>query len=114
MNYGSFEIWAIILLIGIGTLVLRYSFLGIIGSRALPEWVLRHLRYTPVAVIPGLMAPLIFFPPVTDGETDPGRLAVAAAALGAGVVTRSPIWAIVAGLAVAVLLSLTNGLAMPG
>lgn len=114
MNYGSFEIWAIILLIGIGTLVLRYSFLSLIGSRTLPGWVLRHLRYTPVAVIPGLMAPLIFFPPITGGETDPGRLAVAAAALVTGVVTRSPLWAIAAGVAIAALLSLTNGLAIPG
>ena len=114
MSYGSVEIWAIILLIGIGTLALRYSFLGLIGRRALPEWVLRHLRYTPVAVIPGLMAPLVFFPPVTDGETDPGRLAVAAATLAAGVLTRNPLWAIAGGVAALTVLGLANGLAVPG
>ncbi len=113
MSYSSFEIWAIILLIGFGTLVLRYSFLGLIGSRSLPEWVLRHLRYTPVAVIPGLMAPLVFFPPVTEGESDPGRLAVAAATLLAGVLTRSPLWAIAAGVAVLTALALMGVLVVP-
>ena len=114
MNYGTVEIWAIILLIGIGTLALRFSFLGLIGSRALPDWVLRHLRYTPVAVIPGLMAPLVFFPPVTGGETDPGRLAVAAVTLLAGVLTRSPLWAIAAGGAMLTGLALTGVLVVPG
>ncbi|RUM49434.1 MAG: hypothetical protein DSY85_15675, partial [Marinomonas sp.] len=46
------SIWAVIILLGIGTYLIRYSFLGIIGGRDLPEWLLRHLRYVPFAVLP--------------------------------------------------------------
>ena len=40
---------------GIGTFLVRFSFLGLIGNRDLPPWLLRHLRYTPVAVFPALV-----------------------------------------------------------
>ena len=42
----TFTTWATIVALGIGTFLIRFSFLGIIGDRQLPEWVLRHLRYT--------------------------------------------------------------------
>ena len=71
----------IIALMGIGTYLIRFSFLGLIGDRKLPEWALRHLRYTPVAVLPGLVAPLVLWPSETAGETDPARIAAALATL---------------------------------
>jgi branched-subunit amino acid transport protein len=74
MDYSTAQIWAIILALALGTFALRYSFLGLIGRRRLPEWALRHLRYTPVAVLPGLIAPLVLFPAATDGQPDPARL----------------------------------------
>jgi len=97
MNYSQAEIWGIIAGLGVGTLLLRYSFLGLVGRRELPEWALRHLRYTPVAVLPGLIAPQIFFPPANDGVTDPARLAAAVLTLAVGYVTKSAVWAIVVG-----------------
>ena len=97
MDYSQAQIWAIILGLGVGTLALRFSFLGLIGRRQLPEWVLRHLRYTPVALIPGLIAPQILFPPANEGVTDPLRLAAAAVTLAVGYKTRSVLWAIMAG-----------------
>ena len=75
MTYSDAQIWTIIVLLGVGTFLIRFSFLGLIGSRKLPEWALRHLRYTPVAVLPGLVAPLVLFPAATDGNPDPARLA---------------------------------------
>ena len=75
MSYSDLTIWCIILALGIGTYLIRFSFLGLVGSRKMPEWVLRHLRYTPVAVLPGLVAPLVLWPAATNGETDPARLA---------------------------------------
>lgn len=77
MSYSDAQIWSIIALLGIGTFLVRFSFLGLIGNRPLPDWVLRHLRYTPVALLPGLVAPLIVWPTATGGETDPARLATA-------------------------------------
>lgn len=97
MDYTSAQIWAIIVALALGTFALRYSFLGLIGRRPLPEWALRHLRYTAVAVLPGLIAPLILFPSATGGEPDPARLMAAGVTLGVGLRTRNVLWAILAG-----------------
>lgn len=90
-------VWTIIIAMGIGTFVIRFSFLGLIGDRDLPPWVLRHLRYTAVAVLPALVAPLVIWPDATDGALDPARLAAAVVTLSVGTLTKSVIWAIVAG-----------------
>jgi len=97
--YGTPAIWLIILALGIGTFFLRYSFLGLVGNRPLPEWALRYLRYTAVAVLPGLVAPLVLWPASTGGTPDPARLIAAAATLAVGVITRNTLAAIVGGLA---------------
>jgi branched-subunit amino acid transport protein len=99
MNYSNAEIWFTILTLGAGTFLLRYSFLGAIGSRPMPQWFLRMLRYTAVAVLPALAAPLVVWPAATHGQTDPVRLAAAAATLIAGFATRNTLAAIVAGAA---------------
>lgn len=107
MTLTTAEIWTIIVLLGAGTFLLRLSFLGLGGSAGWPPVVLRLLRYTPVAVIPGLVAPLILWPAATEGVPDPARLAAAAVTLGVGLWLRSPIWAILAGaLTLSVLLRL--------
>ena len=99
MNYSNAEIWFTILTLGAGTFLLRYSFLGAIGSRPMPQWFLRMLRYTAVAVLPALAAPLVVWPAATHGQTDPVRLAAAAATLIAGFATRNTLAAILAGAA---------------
>ena len=73
--------WTVTILLGIGTFLIRFSFLGLIGDRKMPDWVLRHLRYTPVAILPGLVAPLVMWPEATGGTPDPVRLTAAAATL---------------------------------
>ncbi|MEH6775967.1 MAG: AzlD domain-containing protein [Cereibacter changlensis] len=93
------QIWTVIIVLGLGTFLLRFSFLGMIGSRAMPGWALRLLRYTPVAVMPGLVAPLVLWPAATGGETDPARLAAALVTLAAGVLTRNVLAAIFLGAA---------------
>ena len=97
-GWSDAAIWGIITLLGLGTWLFRFSFLGLIGGRDLPDWLLRHLRYTPVAVLPALIAPLVVWPRATGGELDPIRLAAALMALGVGVLTRSVLGAIVAGM----------------
>lgn len=93
-------LWTVIAGLGAGSFALRFLFLGLIGNRPLPAWVLRHLRYTAVAIIPALVAPMVLWPKATGGETDPARLAAAAAALAVGVLTRSVLGAILAGAVV--------------
>jgi branched-subunit amino acid transport protein len=98
MNYSDANIWLIIVAMGIGTFGLRFVFLGIIGGRDMPPWVLRHLRYTAVAVMPGLIAPLVLWPAATGGQPDTARLAAAAVTLTLGLVTRNVIASIVGGI----------------
>ncbi len=93
-------IWIVIVFLGIGTFLIRYSFLGVLGGRDLPDWVLRHLRYVPVAVLPALIAPMVVWPEVTGGSLDPARLLAAAAALLIGALFRSTLGAIFGGMAV--------------
>jgi branched-subunit amino acid transport protein len=99
MSYSEAGIWAVIVLLGLGTFLIRFSFLGLIGDRNLPDWVLRHLRYTPVAVLPGLVAPLVIWPAATGGETDPARLSAALVTLAAGYLTKNFVAAACAGAA---------------
>jgi len=90
-------VWGVILALGVGTFLIRFSFLGLIGRRKLPEWVLRHLRYTAVAVLPGLVAPLVIWPAATGGVPDPARFLAAVATVAAGVWTRGVLGAMAAG-----------------
>jgi branched-subunit amino acid transport protein len=92
------RIWTVILVLGAGTFLIRYSFIGLVGDRRLPEWATRLLRYVPMAVMPGLVAPLVVWPQATGGETDPARLLAALVALGIGAATRSVLGAIVGGM----------------
>lgn len=90
-------IWFVILALGIGTYLIRWSFLGAIGDRDLPDWVIRLLRYTPVAVLPALVTPLVVWPAATDGQPDPARLSAAVVTVAIGVLTKSVMLAIIGG-----------------
>ena len=97
MQASATEIWVIIAVLGVGTYLIRWSFLGALGDRDLPNWMLRMLRYTPVAVLPALVAPLVVWPAATGGNADPARMAAAAATVALGVLTRNVMLAILAG-----------------
>ena len=97
MTYSTAEIWLIIVIMGIGTFLIRFSFLGLIGDRPMPAFVLRLLRYTPVAVLPGMVAPLVLWPAATNGDFDPVRMVAATATILIGIWTRNVLWAILGG-----------------
>ena len=97
---SDFSIWITIIALGIGTFLIRFSFLGLLGGRDLPNWLTRHLRYVPVAVLPGLVAPLVVWPAATGGEADLARSLAALTALAIGALTRSVLGAIFGGMAV--------------
>ena len=60
----------------------------------------RMLRFTPVAVLPGMVAPLVLWPTdAADGVTLL-HLAAAGAAVGTAYLTRKVIWGMLAGLGV--------------
>lgn len=89
------EIWIVILGMAAGTFLIRFSFLGLVGDRPLPAWLLRLLRYTPVAVLPAVVAPMLLG---AKAETDPLRLFCAAVTIIVGVWTKNVLWAILTGL----------------
>lgn len=97
MNYTTAEIWIIILLMAVGTFLMRFSFLGPLANTKLPPWALRLLRYAPVAVIPGLAAPLVLWPAATGGQPDLARSLAAATALALGAYTKNVMVAILGG-----------------
>ncbi|SER67590.1 Branched-chain amino acid transport protein [Tranquillimonas rosea] len=91
------KVWLVLALLAVGTYLIRLSFLGLVGNRRLPDWLARTLRFTPVAVLPALVAPLILWPEATGGTFDPVRGAAAATTVGVGLVTRNTVLAIVCG-----------------
>ncbi len=93
------HLWVVIIGLGIGSYLLRFAFIGLVGGRQMPDWLLRHLRYTAVAVLPALVAPLVAWPAATDGALDPARLTAALVTLGVGLVTRNVFGSIFAGAA---------------
>ena len=99
MTYTTGEIWLIIGLLAIGTFLIRFSFLGLIGGNDMPPLVLRMLRYTPVAVLPGMVAPLVLWPEATGGDPDLVRIIAALAAVGAAYWTKKVVWGMAAGAA---------------
>lgn len=89
-------VWTIIIFLGLGTWLIRFSFLGLIGDRALPAYVKRMLNYTAVAVLPGISAPMVLHS--ANGAFEPIRLIAALAILVIGVLTQSLMKSIGAGL----------------
>jgi branched-subunit amino acid transport protein len=92
-------LWIVIISLGLGSFFLRSVFTGLIGARVMPDWLLRHLRYTAVAILPALVAPQVLWPTATNGETDPARLAAACVTLLVGLLSKNVIAAILSGAA---------------
>ena len=78
-------LWTVIIGLAVGSYLLRFAFIGIVGGRPIPRWLLRHLRYTAVAIIPALVTPLVLWPQTTG---DPSGYVLLAAALGTVMISR--------------------------
>ena len=70
-------LWTVIILLGVGSFALRFSFLGLVGDRPMPAWLIKSLRYTAVAILPAMIAPLVAFSNAAGTGPDPSRLAAA-------------------------------------
>ena len=93
------SIWMVIGGLGLGTYLIRLSFIGLVGGRAFPGWATRLLRFVPVAVMPAIVAPLVAWPAATGGSPDAARIAAAAVAQAVGAWRRDVLAAILAGMA---------------
>lgn len=90
-------LWTVIIGLGVGSFLLRFFFIGFVGNRPMPDWLLRHLRYTAVAILPALVAPQVLWPAATGGETEPARLSAAVVALTVGLLTKNVLAAMFSG-----------------
>lgn len=102
MNTPDFDqtaFWVIVAGLAIGSFALRFSFMGLVGNRPMPEWLLRHLRYTGVAIIPALIAPMVVWPAATGGAADAPRQLAALVTLAVGYTTKNVLAALFSGAA---------------
>jgi branched-subunit amino acid transport protein len=90
-------LWTVIILLGLGSFALRFSFLGLVGDRPMPAWLVRCLRYTAVAILPAMIAPIIAFSNTAGTGPDPSRLAAALVTLVVGATTKNVILALFMG-----------------
>jgi branched-subunit amino acid transport protein len=102
-------VWTVIIGLALGSFALRFIFIGMVGSRAMPEWVLRHLRYTAVAVLPALVTPLVIWPSATGGSPDAPRMIAAVVTLAVSYVFKNVLAGIFTGAATLYLLLVLLG-----
>lgn len=100
--------WLLTAGLGIGTFLIRFSFLGLLGGRQLPDWALLHLKYVGVAVFPALAVPLVLWPEATGGSPDLPRLLAAGTAFAMGL-RGNVMGTILAGMATLYLLQFLLG-----
>ncbi|MGR3481776.1 AzlD domain-containing protein [Salipiger marinus] len=63
--------WTLTALLGVGTFLVRFSFLGFLGGRQLPDWFVLHLKYVGVGVLPAMVTPLVLWPAATGAKPIP-------------------------------------------
>lgn len=77
-------LWLAILLAGLATFAIRFSFIGAAGRWAIPAWFSRMLRFVPVAALTALVWP--------DLLIAQGAIAPAEPRLIAGVIAAAIAW----------------------
>jgi branched-subunit amino acid transport protein len=89
--------WMVVILAGLATFAMRFSFIALFGRVAVPPTMERALKYIAPAVLAAITLPAILAP---EGSIDPFNIYVPAAILGglAAWRTRSIGAAIVVGL----------------
>lgn len=97
VGFDPVTLWIVIIGMAVGSFALRFVFIGLVGDRPLPPWLLRHLRYTAVAILPALVAPLVVWPAATGGQLDTPRLLAASVTIIVGLATRNVVAAMLAG-----------------
>jgi branched-subunit amino acid transport protein len=58
---SAFWIWTLFLAMGLGTFLLRFSFIYLFGRLEMPAWLRRALKYVPAAVLAALVFPALTY-----------------------------------------------------
>ncbi len=92
--------WVVIAIIGLGTYLIRLSFVAAFGYYGVPAWLESPLRYVAPAVIAAIVLPLLIAPEGrVDVSLDNVRWIAGLVAIGAALKTRSLALTIVVGMA---------------
>jgi branched chain amino acid efflux pump len=96
---STFAIWSLFIALGLGTFLLRVSFIYLFGKVGMPDWLRRALRFVPASVLAALVLPALTYP---AGMLDLslGNIRLLAGIGGALVAwrTRNVLWTIVVGM----------------
>lgn len=69
-TYGPLSIWAVVVVVGLLTFAIRYSFIFLLGRvDGMPPRLERALRFVPAAVLAALVAPAFVDPGPTVAAT---------------------------------------------
>lgn len=97
-HIDAFTFWIVTLGLAIGTYILRACFLVFIDNEKLPQWLLQHLNYTAVAILPALISPMVVLVKDADAQAIGIRAIAACFALFIGIWRRSVLLSIIAGM----------------
>ncbi|RIH89614.1 AzlD domain-containing protein [Calidithermus roseus] len=96
---SEFTIWMSILLAGLVTFYLRYSFIGYSHRMQTPAWFRRALRFVPAAVLSALVCKaLVYYGGALQLTLSNERLLAAVVAAGVAWRTKNVLWTTVAGM----------------
>lgn len=56
---SDFALWSLFIAVGIGTFVIRFSFIGLHGRLHIPPMLKRALAYVPASVLAALVVPAV-------------------------------------------------------
>lgn len=105
MPVDASTFWLVTIGLAVGTYALRVCFLAFTDSSKLPNWLIQHLNYTAVAILPALIAPMVVFPQTALPESVPLRAIAACVALLVGIWRGSVLLSIVVGMSCLYLLN---------
>ena len=58
---SALSIWTLFIAIGLGTFLLRFSFIYLFGRLKMPDWLWRALNYVPASVLAALVFPALTY-----------------------------------------------------
>jgi branched-subunit amino acid transport protein len=92
------DYWPVVLCLGLGTFLLRFSFILIVDRVTFPEAVVRMLRFIPASVLPAIIAPAVLLHGADAGPTALARPLAAAVAVLVAWKTRNILVTILGGM----------------
>jgi len=103
------NLWWIMLAAGLLTYLIRLSFIALWGKIAVPDWLVRALRFVPPAVLTAIIFPELFLP-AGQLSISPSNLRLVAGILAIAIAwrTRNVVLTILAGMFILLLLQLIS------